>query len=95
MNKARKLLSDAALMLDLPADILAGLPKMEITGFQEFSIEPHRGLMEYDKDQIGVDTNLGKIWVIGNDLGIKLMNRERITIKGKLLAVKLQEADHV
>ena len=46
MNKAKKLLSDAAQRLELPADIAAGLPKMELTGTVEFSLEPHRGLLE-------------------------------------------------
>lgn len=91
MNKARKILMDAAGHLDLPADILAAVPKMEVTGFQEFSIEPHRGLLEYEKEQIGIETNLGKIQIIGSGLNIKLMNRNRITISGDLHAVRLRE----
>lgn len=49
MNRARKLLSSTAAFLELPADVLAGIPKMELIGFQEFSIEPHKGLLEYEK----------------------------------------------
>ena len=54
MNRARKLLVDAAGYLELPADILAGVPKMELTGFQEFSIESHKGLVEYKKSKLAL-----------------------------------------
>ena len=91
MNKARKILMDAAGYLDLPADILAAVPKMEVTGFREFSIEPHKGLLEYEKEQIGIETNLGRIRIVGNDLTIKLMNRNRITVSGELRSLCLRE----
>ena len=91
MNKARKFLMDAAGHLDLPADILAAVPKMEVIGFREFSVEPHKGLLEYEKAQIGIETNMGRIRIVGSDLTIKLMNRNRITISGELHSVCLRE----
>lgn len=91
MNKARKFLMDAAGHLELPADILAAVPRMEVTGFQEFSIEPHKGLLEYGKEQIGIETNLGRVLIVGTGLRIRLMNRNRITIAGNLQLVQLQE----
>ena len=47
--------------------------------------------LEYEKEQIGIETNLGKIQIIGSGLNIKLMNRNRITISGDLHAVRLRE----
>lgn len=91
MNKARKFLTNTASFLELPADVLAGVPKMELTGFREFSIEPHNGLMEYEKDQILIETELGRVSLLGKDLTIRLMNSSRITIRGWLRAVELQE----
>lgn len=91
MNKARRLLMDTAMRWDLPADALAGVPRMELTGFQEFSVEPHRGLLEYEKDRIGIETSLGKVWLLGRGLSIKVMNRETITIRGELCALHLGE----
>lgn len=91
MNRAKRILTGAADFLDLPADILAGLPKMEIIGFREFSIEPHHGLLEYDKECIGIKSDLGRICVLGADLTIKLMNSRRISICGKLMSIELRE----
>lgn len=91
MNKARKFLMDAADHLELPADIVASVPRMEIIGAQEFSIEPHKGLLEYEKEQIGVETNVGKIRIFGAGLTIKQMNRNRITVAGDIRSVCLRE----
>lgn len=88
MNRAKKLLAKAAGSLDLPADIVAGFPKMELTGFMEFSLEPHKGLLEYADHEIILDSSVGQICVKGERLTIKLMNRERITVTGNLTAVE-------
>ncbi len=92
MNKARKILASTAGLLELPADVLAGVPKMELTGFREFSIEPHRGLVEYEKDQIMIETQLGCVCLLGQNLTIHLMNSSRITVHGSLRAVELRGA---
>ncbi|MGN0979518.1 MAG: YabP/YqfC family sporulation protein [Candidatus Avoscillospira sp.] len=89
MNRAKKLLTGAAGMLDLPADIVAGLPKMELTGFVEFSLEPHKGLLEYADQEIILDSSVGQICIRGENLSIKLMNRARITVTGNLTSVEL------
>ena len=91
MNRARKFLIEAAGHLDLPADILASVPRMEVVGLREFSIEPHNGLLKYEKDQIEIETAVGKICICGTDLTIKLMNKNKIAVFGDLRAVHLQE----
>ncbi len=91
MNRAKKFLANTAGFLEIPGDILAGMPKMELTGFREFSIEAHQGLMEYDKAQITIDTGVGRVNLLGRELTIRLMNSNRITICGDLYALELQE----
>lgn len=91
MNRARKFLSEAAAYLELPADVMAGVPRVEVTGFREFSIEPHKGLMEYEKERIIVESSLGRVCLSGKDLTIRLMNSQRITVSGAIYAVELLE----
>lgn len=88
MNRARKFLERVAGSFDLPADIVAGLPKMELTGFVEFSLEPHKGLLEYAENEIILESSIGRICIKGDHLTIKLMNRERITVAGNLTAIE-------
>ena len=89
MNKARQLLAQASEKLELPADIIAGLPRVELVGNGECSVEPHNGLLEYTTEQIKVSTQIGEICVEGKHLQIKRMNSERITICGTVCCVRL------
>ncbi len=48
-EKARE---QAAEALDLPGDVLAGLPRMELIGSGEFWMEGHRGILSYGEEEI-------------------------------------------
>ncbi len=91
VNRARKFLADAAGLLELPGDVLAGLPRMELVGFREFSIEPHKGLVEYEREQIIIETVVGRVSLVGRELTIRLMNSNRITVGGGICGVELLE----
>lgn len=87
MNKVRRLFLKAAQALDLPADILAGVPRVELIGGQECSVEPHQGLREYTKEKISVATTIGIVAIIGSNLEVKRMNAQRITVSGHVFQV--------
>ena len=59
--RARELLAELAEKADLPADIAAGLPTMELCGFREFSLEPHDGLVEYSRERISMESVLKEL----------------------------------
>lgn len=92
--RARELIADLAEKADLPADLAAGLPTMELCGFREFSMEPHEGLVEYTRERISMDSTAGRVSVVGENLTIRRMNRQRITVAGQLRGVELQENGH-
>jgi len=93
MNKARKLLAASAESLALPADVLAGIPRIEWIAGTELSVEPHNGLKEYAKEEILVNSAVGVIAICGGNMTVKLMNNRRIVIAGKIASVQLQEQD--
>ena len=82
--KLRSYLAAAAMRLGLPADIAAGLPHMEVNGFQACSIDRHTGILEYDQERIVVGLNTGSLVVTGHALQIQRMHRERLTITGRI-----------
>ena len=41
------MLAGAAELFDLPADVVAGLPHVEVVGNREFYMENHRGILSY------------------------------------------------
>lgn len=91
MNIVQKLLSKSAAALELPADIAADLPRIELSGGCECSIEPHRGLLAYSQQEIVAASALGPVFVCGENLNIKLMNKSCMIIRGSIAEIRLQE----
>ena len=92
MNGAKKLLLKASAKLELPADIMAGVPRIEILGKDQCCIEPQRGLLEYSVYRICVSTDVGTVQILGNNMRIKQMNSARIIVSGKLYSVGFARA---
>lgn len=84
MWNVRNLLAKAADRMDLPADVLAGLPRIELIGTQTCLVEPHKGLEEYGMNRVVVNTTAGKVSVLGTDLKIGSMNRVCLCIRGHI-----------
>lgn len=94
MNAIRKLLRNAADWLELPADIVAGVPRVEVIGSEKCNVEPHGGLLEYGLCKITVATASGYVTVLGEGLTIHAMNRLRLTITGKITALQMENDWH-
>ena len=60
-NRGRKgVLAGAAELFDLPADVVAGLPHVEVVGNREFYMENHRGILSYGGEEIGRQRREGR-----------------------------------
>lgn len=90
MKPTKKLLERAANRLDLPADVMAGQPRLELTGFSRLSVEQHRGVLEYTEEAVTVALREGTVRVTGEKLSISLMNHAFVVIDGILRNVALE-----
>ena len=91
MGTAQNWMQALSQRLELPTDILTGVPRMELIGSELFRMEPHQGLLEYDCNRICVASRMGQIQICGKDLRITLMNVTQITVGGCIFAVMLGE----
>lgn len=73
--------------LDLPADIVAGLPRVSITGGSEILIENHKGILLYNDTDIHINGGGVIIKLHGDRLSITAMNSADLSIRGVLLGV--------
>ena len=89
MNKVQEMLRFVSRKFDLPPDILAGVPRIEIMGTDKCSIEPHDGLLEYGKERIAVKTSVGAVCLFGSDLEITRMNGSSITVAGQICGINI------
>jgi sporulation protein YqfC len=82
--KTKETLSNA---LELPKDIILDIAKVTLIGSNSVVVENHKGILEYNDDQIRVNTGSGVLIIIGSQLNIKSILQEEITITGVINSV--------
>ena len=87
MTKGRKLLTKAAKLFDLPADIAANLPHIELRGFEECSLDCHKAIVAYEPEKIIIAVNTGEVMIEGEGLELRHMHRDRLTVTGRIVAM--------
>ena len=87
MPLGRELLEKASRRLDLPSDIAAGLPRMELNGFCECSLDCHKAIVAYEPEKIIIAVNTGEVMIEGEGLELRHMHRDRLTVTGRIEAL--------
>lgn len=77
--------------LDLPQDIVLNIPRITLTGKIAVFLENHKGIVEYSSELVRVNTPIGTVVIRGEDLLIKTIIADEITIEGKIRSVELEE----
>jgi sporulation protein YqfC len=90
-KKERKegLLEKTAQLFDLPGDVIAGLPRIELTGDRELRMEHHRGILSYGDQEIHISGGKLIVKVRGSGLELRAMNGEELLITGFITGVDL------
>ncbi|KNF09349.1 sporulation protein YqfC [Gottschalkia purinilytica] len=78
-------------MLELPKDIMLDLPKVTMVGNLQVYIENHKGIIEYSKQRIRINTNNGVLRILGNDMFIRTILTEEIIIIGEIYTIEFTE----
>lgn len=93
MERKRKdrdggVLSTVAELFDLPADVVAGLPRLEMVGSRQMYLEKHTGILSYGEDQIDINTPNGVLRVTGKRLSLLAMTAEEVRIGGQIVGLE-------
>ena len=82
-------LEKTAELLDLPADGLAGLPRVELIGDKELRMENHKGILAYGDEEIHVSGGVFVVKISGHGLELRSMTGLELCITGKIDQVRL------
>lgn len=82
------ILSGVAELFDLPVDVVAGLPRLELIGNRQLYLERHTGLLAYSETQIDANTAFGVLRIRGQRLGLVAMTGEELRIGGQIDGVE-------
>ncbi len=88
MKRENGVLNAVAELFDLPADVVAGLPRLEMIGGRQLYVEHHAGILAYSEDQIDVNTPGGVLRVRGAGLSLLAMTAGEVRIGGTIDAVE-------
>ena len=87
-RKKSQLLTEAAEMFDLPADVVAGLPHVELMGNRQFYMERHRGILSYSGEEIDINGEGMIVRVYGKGLELVSMTGDALRIQGTIARVE-------
>ena len=88
-GRKERLLERTAEALELPGDVVAGLPRIELTGDRELRMENHRGILAYGSQEIQISGGRLVVKVRGENLELRAMNAGELLITGALRGVEL------
>ena len=86
-KRGTRVLANFAERFDLPADIVAGLPHLEMVGRREVYVEHHTGILSYSEEQIDANTTAGVLRITGQGLRLTAMTAEELRIGGTILSL--------
>lgn len=75
--------------IDFPKDALLNLPKIMLIGKTHLTVENHRGIVEYLPERVRINSTVGIIRVIGENMVINSIMTEVITITGEIKSVEI------
>lgn len=84
-----RFLEKTAELFDLPADALAGLPRLDLTGDGELRIENHKGILAYGSEEIHVSAGSFLVKISGQGLELRAMTGLELLITGKIEHIQL------
>lgn len=77
--------------LDLPKDVVLDVPKIIVIGKEEITIENHKGILTFNKNEIRINSKLGAISIKGDNFEILYIATSTITISGKFASISYEE----
>lgn len=89
MGEKEGLLLRASKAFDLPADVVAGVPRLQLIGTGELRMEGHRGILAYGPDEIHISGGKLVVRIKGSGLELRAMNPTELLITGEIRMVEL------
>ena len=84
------LLERTAQFFDLPADVVAGVPRLELVGTGELRMERHKGILAYGSEEIHISAGSYVVRVTGRELELRSMTGVELLITGQIAHIHME-----
>ena len=82
---------EAVERLNLPPEVAAGVPQLELYGNRQIYISGHRGLISYSTEDVAIAGGSLTVRVTGKDLQLAAMTDSELRLTGFIKQVELIE----
>ena len=89
MDRGKNWLQSLAADENLHAELIPGIPVVEICDRSRVLIENHQGILAYGCREIQVRVRTGRICVCGENLKLSRMSKGKLVIAGNIRSVNL------
>ena len=87
-----KLSETLAQRLELPGELLPGVPRLTLTGSGSVLVENHRELLSCTEELVVVGCGKLRLRILGTELLLRSMDRDELLITGKIAGVEVEGA---
>lgn len=89
-NKVSRIKVDLAEKLDIPKEAVLDIPRIEVVGKEEITIENHKGIILFKTDIMKIKSSLGNIVLKGAKFEILFISGKTIVLGGKLKSIEYE-----
>ena len=89
-RRRESILEKTAQALDLPGELVAGLPRVELVGDRELRMTNHRGILAYGEEEVHISGGKYILCVRGEGLELRAMNAGELLITGLIRGVDVE-----
>ncbi len=68
-------------------ELLLNVPITSVIGNNEFTIENYKGIVLYSENKIRINTSIGIVTIVGDELALSKVLAEKISIKGSITEI--------
>lgn len=80
-----------ARFLEIPAEVLVNVPRVEVIGHLQFRVENHQGIIVYEPSRIELKLPDGYLLIEGEELVIGWFDRYEILVNGRVRRMTFSE----
>ncbi|MBP3493705.1 MAG: YabP/YqfC family sporulation protein [Oscillospiraceae bacterium] len=88
-RKLAQLGLEAVDRLDLPGELAAGVPQMELVGNRQFFMSQHKGVLVYSTETIEIAGGTLLVRLLGRELQLQAMTETELRIGGYIEKMEL------
>lgn len=87
------LTSRALSSLDMPSELVSGVPRIVITGTERVTIENHSGILGFSSEEIRIASAPGEIILVGENLRLAVLTGRELTAEGTILGMTVHREE--